>query len=195
MFNLVSERSKQSRTGLTGGKQDFLFRVFCLCELELAIHETHVKSLIHAFYINVLSTLLAWSLPEPPPFQVIHPTFNRGISACNLLEKKGDNEVARVCECQRGTCFCGAESRCYTRLRSGQDLEEGWRVFFQDQMGGSNMSAEPDSGDHLYAAAKAELNTHAAAVTLDSGQQIFFFFNVMVNSNCSGISFAFTSPR
>lgn len=35
-------------------------------------------------------------------------------------------------------------------------------------------SAEPDSGDHLYAAATAELNTDAAAVTLDTGQQIFF---------------------
>lgn len=66
-------------------------------------------------------------------------------------------------------------------------------MFFQDQMGGSKMSAEPDSGDHLYAAAKAELNTDAAAVTLDSGRQIFFFY-AMINSNCSGISYAFTSP-
>lgn len=151
---------------MTGGKQDFLFRGFCLCELELAIHQTHVESFIHhpsvqlyACCINVLSTLLARSLSQPPAFQVINPTFNRGISACNLLEKKGDAGVAGVCEGQRGTRLCGVESRCYTRLRFGQDLEEGWRVFFQDQMGGSNMSAEPDSGDHLYAAAKAELNT------------------------------------
>lgn len=99
-----------------------------------------------------------------------------------------------MCEGQRGTRLCGVESRCYTRLRFGQDSEEGRRVFFQDQMGGSNMSAEPDSGDHLCAVAKAEVNTHAAAVTLDSGQQRVVL-NVMVNSNCSGISFAFTSPR
>lgn len=46
-----------------------------------------------------------------------------------------------------------------SKLRFGQDLEEGWSVFLQDQMGGRNMSAEPDSGGHLYAAAKAELNT------------------------------------
>lgn len=45
-------------------------------------------------------------------------------------------------------------------------LGGGCRLFSQDQMGVRNMSAEPDSGDHLDAAAQTEVNTHTAAVTL-----------------------------